>query len=100
MDITDLPWSLDGQIADIERVFRCPVYLQYGHSEVSVFAYTAAGSREYRCSPLYGLTEVLQEDGTPVREGETGEVVVTGFWNTAMPFIRYRTGGHGCLRRR
>jgi len=83
---------LDGQIADIERVFRCPVYLQYGHSEVSVFAYTAAGSREYRCSPLYGLTEVLREDGTPVREGETGEVVVTGFWNTAMPFIRYRTG--------
>jgi len=81
-----------GQIADIERAFGCPVHLQYGHSEVSVYAYTDGGSREYRCSPLYGLTEVLREDGTPVQEGETGEVVVTGFWNTAMPFIRYRTG--------
>jgi phenylacetate-CoA ligase len=47
---------------------------------------------EYVCSPLFGYAEVLAEGGEHVSFDETGEVVVTGFYNFAMPFIRYRTG--------
>lgn len=80
------------QISYIEQVFQTKVYLQYGHTEAAVFAYSYDESYRYRCSPLYGHVEVLDENGKQVREGETGEIVVTSYFNYAMPFIRYRTG--------
>ena len=82
----------DAQIDNIERAFNTKVYLQYGHSEVCVYGFTFDATQEYYCSPFYGYTEVLDETGRPVDKGEVGEVVVTGFYNFAMPFIRYRTG--------
>ena len=41
---------------------------------------------------LWLHVEVLDENGQHVKEGETGEVVVTSFSNYVMSFIRYRTG--------
>lgn len=82
----------DWQIENVTRAFGTRVFLQYGHSEAAVFAYTRDDTREYLCSPFFGLTEVLGPDGKHVSPGETGEVVVTGFHNYALPFIRYRTG--------
>ncbi|MEO8667673.1 MAG: hypothetical protein ABI399_04100 [Bauldia sp.] len=38
------------------------------------------------------LVELLNETGRPCAPGETGEVVVTPFYNYAMPLIRYRSG--------
>lgn len=84
--------AFDYQVEFIEEVFQTKVYMQYGHSEACVFAYTRADDRRYRCSPLYGHVEVLDDQGRPVKVGETGEVVVTSYSNYAMPFIRYRTG--------
>ena len=82
----------DEQIDNIKKAFDTKVYLQYGHSEVCVYGYTFDETYEYYCSPFYGFTEVLDEMGNKVNQGEIGEVVVTGFYNFAMPFIRYRTG--------
>jgi phenylacetate-CoA ligase len=79
------------QISNIKKAFKCPISLEYGHSEVSVFAYTVDDTYEYYCSPFYGYTEIIGPDGKHVNFGETGEIVVTGFYNKAMPFIRYRT---------
>ncbi|HBN57463.1 MAG TPA: hypothetical protein DD414_11880, partial [Lachnospiraceae bacterium] len=84
--------TFEYQIEYIEQVFHTKVYMQYGHTEAAVFAFTYDESHKYRCSPLYGHVEVLDEKGRHVREGETGEVVVTSYSNFAMPFIRYRTG--------
>jgi len=84
--------SSPDQIANIAATFDTKVFLQYGHSEASLFAYTIDDSYGYYCSPFYGYVEVLDESGSHVRPGETGEVVCTGFHNFAMPFIRYRTG--------
>lgn len=80
------------QISNIKKAFKCPVSLEYGHSEVSVFAYTIDETYEYYCSPFYGYTEIIGSNGKHVNIGEVGEVVVTGFYNKAMPFIRYKTG--------
>ena len=80
------------QIDSIRDAFHTTVFLQYGHHELSVYAYTIDDSYEYRCSPLYGITEVLGVDGRHVAIGEMGEVVVTGFFNNVLPFVRYRTG--------
>lgn len=65
---------------------------QYGHSEASIFAYKKPNSEEYFCSPLYGYTEVLDDFNNPVSIGEEGNIIVTGFLNKALPFIRYATG--------
>ena len=77
---------------DIEAVFRCPVWGQYGHSEVSIFAYKKPNAEEYYCFPFYGYTEVLDDFNNPVSVGEEGNIIVTGFLNKALPFIRYATG--------
>jgi len=79
-------------IRQIQEGLDCAVFLQYGHAELSVFAYTQDETYRYRCSPFYSHVEVLDNDGDPVGAGEEGEIVVTGFYNRAFPLIRYRTG--------
>jgi phenylacetate-CoA ligase len=84
--------AYDWQVEKIKKAFRARVFFQYGHSEVSVFGYTFDDSYEYFCSPFYGYAEVLDSDRIHVKKGEIGEIVVTGFYNRAFPFVRYRTG--------
>ncbi|MCF9328100.1 phenylacetate--CoA ligase family protein [Vibrio parahaemolyticus] len=76
----------------IEKAFHSKIYFEYGHTEISVFAYTTPESDNYKSSSIYGYVEVLDESGNDTKIGEVGELVVTGFLNIAMPFIRYRTG--------
>ncbi|MDA1586595.1 hypothetical protein PDK27_22760 [Bacillus cereus group sp. TH230-1LC] len=80
------------QISNIKKAFNTQVFNQYGHAEASVFGYSVDDTLMTYCSPLYGFTEVIGENGKHVATGELGEIVVTGFNNYAMPFIRYRTG--------
>ena len=84
--------AYDSQIQRIRDAFRTNVFRQYGHSEVSIYGHTWTEDGIYECSPLMGYTEVVDDNGDLVSVGEVGEVVVTGLWNYAMPFIRYRTG--------
>jgi phenylacetate-CoA ligase len=77
----------------LENVFQCRVFSFYGHSERAVLAGECEKSTSYHISPEYGFTEIVNEKGIPVeKDGETGEIVATGFNNQAMPFIRYKTG--------
>lgn len=84
---------LEDDAAIMKEVFHCPIWGQYGHSELSVFAVQPDGDKNYYVSPLYGYTEIIDiETGKHVDEGGVGEIVVTGFSNYALPFIRYATG--------
>jgi phenylacetate-CoA ligase len=83
---------LSNQESIISKAFQTKVFGQYGHTEASVFGYTLDESFEYYCSPLYGLTEVINNNNQHANIGEEGEIVVTCFSNFGMPFIRYRTG--------
>jgi len=82
----------DYQIEKIKKTFHAPVFLQYGHSEACVFAYTYDETYRYRVEPLYGFVEILDGNGKHVGVNEVGEVVVTTLHNFAMPLIRYKTG--------
>jgi phenylacetate-coenzyme A ligase PaaK-like adenylate-forming protein len=75
----------------IESVFKANVIDLYGSTEMSIFA-AQYEAPNYMAHPLYGYTEVLDEDNNPVQIGEVGEVVTTSFINPYMPLIRYRTG--------
>lgn len=63
-----------------------------GHTESSVFATQNPDNECYYCSPIYGYTEVVDSKGNQVNVGELGEIVVTGFTEYGLPFIRYKTG--------
>ena len=79
--------------SEISDFFNTPVvYGLYCHQESSIFAVQAYNIEEYICNPLYGYTEVLDENGKQVGIDEMGEIVVTGFIEHGLPFIRYKTG--------
>ncbi|MES2126789.1 MAG: hypothetical protein V4463_05915 [Pseudomonadota bacterium] len=66
----------------------------FGHSEKLILAHEGAQCENYHANPFYGITELLDEAGQAVAPGASGELVGTGFINTRMPFVRYRTGDH------
>lgn len=76
----------------IEKTMQCPVWGQYGHTECSIFAVSKPHDPTYLTNPLYGYTEILDENGVHVNVGSAGEITVTGFNIIGMPFVRYRTG--------
>ncbi|SMF58891.1 phenylacetate-CoA ligase [Xaviernesmea oryzae] len=71
----------------------------YGLSEKVAFAAEVQDEDGlYEFNPLYGVAELLDENGNPVIEpGREGRIVGTGFLSTGMPFIRYDTGDFGTL---
>lgn len=79
----------------MEKAFGVRVFSSYGHSEKCVLAAQCEHGESYHVWPTYGYFELLDEQGTPITTaGQEGEIVGTGFINTVMPFIRYRTGDH------
>jgi len=98
------PVNIQGIIAESERVyprqrevventFGCRYFSCYGHSEKLVLAAECEHSSDYHVWPTYGYFELLDECDRPVTTpGQRGEIVGTGFINTVVPFIRYRTG--------
>ena len=77
----------------VEEVFGCRCFSSYGQTEKVVLAAACEHSDDYHVWPTYGYFELLDEVGNPVTTpGQRGEIVGTGFINTVMPFIRYRTG--------
>jgi phenylacetate-CoA ligase len=79
----------------ISRILGDPPFACfYGLSEKVLFAAEAADQQGiYQFNPLYGLAELVDEEGALVIEpGREGRLVGTGFLSTGMPFIRYDTG--------
>ena len=75
----------------IERAFGCKVFDHYGSAEMAAFV-SQCDAGSYHVNPEFGIVEVVKDDGTPARAGETGQIVATGFINPVMPLIRYATG--------
>ncbi len=73
---------------DMTAAFDCPVFDFYGAAERVCYIYTCERG-SYHVIPEYGYTEFI-----PLEHSENGEcrVVATGFWNFAMPLIRYDLG--------
>jgi phenylacetate-CoA ligase len=82
-----------GQRQKIESTFGRRLFSLYGLSEKTAAAAECEHSTDYHVWPTYGLVELLDEHGRRISTpGVTGEIVSTGFLNTVVPFIRYRTG--------
>ncbi len=73
----------------IEETFQAQVLEHYGQTE-AVSAIQQCNFGSYHIIPEYGITELLPVEGSS--DPELREIVATGFWNKAMPLLRYRTG--------
>ena len=81
------------QLRMVKEVFGCRYFSCYGQSEKLVLAAGCEHTSDYHIWPTYGYFELLDDNGNLVTTpGQRGEIVGTGFINTVMPFIRYRTG--------
>lgn len=76
----------------IERVFGCAVTNRYGCEEVGLIAAECEKHEGLHMNVEHLHIEILKDDGSPARPGETGRVVVTDLVNRAMPLIRYAVG--------
>ena len=81
----------DFQRAFIKEILGAPVCHWYGQAEKVVLAGNNVADDLFHIYPQYGYSEVLTKTGERAKHGEKGEIVGTGFWNMATPFIRYRT---------
>ena len=76
--------------AELERFFEATVINYYGQAERACLAWSTRPD-EFFFEPLYGKVEL--EVLEPISEGPVAaRIIATGFWNTAMPLIRYDTG--------
>ncbi|MDU2663342.1 MAG: phenylacetate--CoA ligase family protein [Clostridium perfringens] len=82
----------ENQRKDIEQAFNTRVYTFYGHTEHSCIGGECEKSNFYHLNSEYGYTEIIDKNGFEVKtEDKVGELVVTGFNNYVVPFIRYKT---------
>lgn len=79
----------------IERVFGASVFNTYGSREFMLIAAECEKHEGLHVSAENLIVEIIKEDGTPAKDGETGKMVVTDLHNYGMPFIRYEIGDLG-----
>jgi phenylacetate-CoA ligase len=87
---------------------RATIAAQYGRQPYDVYGMIEVGpiAGQCRAADLYHvdhesvIVEVVDEEGTPLPVGSTGDLVVTCLWNEHMPFLRYRTGDRVTLAER
>lgn len=90
--IRDVDFGYNALGKRITDQWDIPLYSTYASSEMST-AFTecdeACGGHEH---PELIITEVLDDEGNQVSEGEAGELTITTLGVEAMPLIRFRTG--------
>jgi phenylacetate-CoA ligase len=72
--------------------YRCPVIDSYATTETGPIAYSDPDAEGMRVLPPDVYVEIVDGAGLAVREGELGEICVTGGRNPFVPLLRYRTG--------
>ena len=77
----------DFQRAAIERSFGCKAYTYYGNTECAGYVTECPeGSLHLRTDHSY--VELIKEDGSAAKPGESGRLICTAFGNEATPLIR------------
>jgi phenylacetate-CoA ligase len=80
----------------IQSHFGCPAFEEYSTVELGVVAAMCKHRQLHVFSDNIHL-EIIDEQGQPVADGTSGEIVATTLTSTGMPLLRYRTGDEGVL---
>ena len=77
---------------DCLRVFGARMISVYSSKEVYNIAHQCPSGQHYHVNSELLLVEVVDDQGRPCPAGMRGNCIVTSFFNTAQPFIRYELG--------
>jgi len=80
------------QQAEIAKTFNATVINQYGTSECIIIGKRLNNEEEFCLFPQLAKAEILDENQKYVKNGESGQVVLTNLTNYTQPFIRYAIG--------
>ncbi len=86
----DLSFNALGQ--RIKEEWDIELYSTYASTEMATAFNDCPYGKGGHHHPELIITEFLDDDGTPVPEGEAGELTVTTLGVEGMPLMRYRTG--------
>jgi phenylacetate-CoA ligase len=93
--INSIATAMSDEIREACRdVFGARPIDQYGAQEVGLIACECPVCRQYHLGAEAMRVEILHDDDSTCSPGETGRVIVTSFYNYAMPFIRYEIGDY------
>jgi len=81
----------------LERVlFRCPVYNKYACAEAGMLGIECPTTHlGFHIDPVNFYLEIVDDGGCPVKNENSGRVIITTFNNRLMPLIRYDLGDTG-----
>jgi phenylacetate-CoA ligase len=75
----------------ISDTLNCPVANGYGGRDSALIAHECPQGGMHVLADAV-ILELVNSDGRPVRDGESGEIVITDLYSHEAPFIRYATG--------
>lgn len=83
----------------LEKFFNCSVFARYSNTENGILSQQLPrfGENYVVNMASYHLEILDLEIDVPVNNGSLGRIVVTDFYNRAMPMIRYDTGDIGSI---
>lgn len=81
----------------IKKLFKTEVISRYSNEENGVIGQDEGINNNFTVNEADYLVEILDDDGQRVPDGTLGRIVVTDFFNYAMPMIRYDTGDMGAI---
>ncbi len=76
----------------IQQVFDAPVFDAYGAADGGVSAQECERHEGLHIGEEHCILEIVDKDGSPLPDGETGFVVSTDLNNYVFPFLRYKVG--------
>lgn len=79
----------------LEDAFGCPVFDHYGCKETTIKACECSRHEGFHVAVENGILETVKEGAQVL--GESGSLLMTDFWNLAMPFIRYEVEDSGVI---
>lgn len=90
--IRDKNFKLSGIGALIEKHWPLELYSTFGNTETAISFCECKYHKGAHEHPGLIISEILDDMGNPVKEGESGELVLTTLQAQGMPLLRYRTG--------
>ncbi|MFD1062553.1 phenylacetate--CoA ligase family protein [Winogradskyella litorisediminis] len=83
----------------METQLGVPIVKEYGASELDLIAFENK-QNDWQINSETLFVEIVDDNGNKLPYGEEGRIVITSFYNKAMPFIRYDIGDIGVLSKK
>jgi len=90
--VRDSSFRISGLGKQLEELWEADVHSTYGSSEIVTSFCECGALCGGHMLPDLVCTEILDENGNPVPDGQPGELTLTALQLTGMPLVRFRSG--------